>query len=105
MIAALFLLAAAAPPVAPPAPAMDGLFVSWRDVAREAEAAERAAAVPPRRDETQARALGEQVGETVARGDCDGGERMAREAGDLPLLRAVQAHCRGLVRAGARRGG
>lgn len=102
----LLLLAAAigqsAPAPAPPPPApvresrFGSLFVDWRAAGTEALAAERArlgAGEPA--SERQARALGGQVGEMVALGDCDGGERLARDAGDLALVRAVQAHCRG----------
>src|SRR6185436_1034338 len=42
----------------------------------------------------QGRALGERVGEIVREGDCDDGERVAREAGDFALVEAVRAHCR-----------
>ena len=46
------------------------------------------------RSQDEAVALGRRVGEIVRAGDCTGGERMAREAGDLALVRAVQEHCR-----------
>lgn len=90
----------AAPPV--PAPARESrfgsLFIDWRAAGAEALAREQArlddlAAADPA-PARQARALGDQVGEMVALGDCDGGERLAREAGDHALVRAVQAHCR-----------
>lgn len=94
MLAALLLIAAA-PPADPPA--FGPIFTDWRSVNREAmereqtaEQERQAPAVPV----AQARELGARVGELVASGDCEGGERLAREAGDFPLLRAVRAHCR-----------
>jgi hypothetical protein len=105
----LLLLAAAVgqpavqPPPAPPPPAVRGearfrsLFIDWRATGEEALAREQArlndlAAADPA-PQRQARALGDQVGEMVALGDCDGGQRLAREAGDQALLRAVEGHC------------
>jgi hypothetical protein len=101
--------AAPPPPAAPPASRFGGLFTDWRganDEALESEQA-RVRGLPPEgaSNERQARSLGTQVGEMVALGDCDGGERVAREAGDLVLLRAVQDHCRrqaSLARSGRR---
>jgi hypothetical protein len=46
------------------------------------------------RSQDEAMALGRRVGEVVRAGNCAGGERMAREAGDLALVRAVREHCR-----------
>jgi len=46
------------------------------------------------RSEEEAVALGRRVGEVVRGGDCAQGERIAREAGDLALVRAVREHCR-----------
>ena len=46
------------------------------------------------RSEDEAVALGRRVGEVVRAGDCAQGERIAREAGDLALVRAVREHCR-----------
>ena len=43
---------------------------------------------------SQGRALGERVGEIVRLGDCEEGERVAREAGDFALVEAVRDHCR-----------
>ncbi len=38
--------------------------------------------------------LGAHVGEIVAAGDCSEGERLARAAGDFPLLAAVRDYCK-----------
>ena len=101
LLIALAALAAQPAPVLTPsqAPAAGSrfgeLFVDWGTVNREAiqQELERAAATP-HRSEHDARTLGDRVGETVAAGDCEGGERMAREARDFALVRAVQEHCR-----------
>lgn len=89
---------AAPQPPAAPASRFGGLFTDWRGVTDEALESEQARVrgLPPEGagGERQARSLGTQVGEMVALGDCDGGERVAREAGDLVLVRAVQDHCR-----------
>lgn len=92
-----------------PAPtSFSGLFTSWNATAREALRAETEAhrpaplpvgAVPAgsplqARSHGQAVALGERVAEAVRRGDCAEGERLAREAGDFPLVRAVRDYCR-----------
>ena len=45
------------------------------------------------RSEAEAVALGRRVGEVVRAGDCAEGERIAREAGDFALVRAVREHC------------
>jgi hypothetical protein len=42
---------------------------------------------------SEAVALGERVGAVVRAGDCAEGERIAREAGDFALVRAVREHC------------
>ena len=44
--------------------------------------------------QAEAAALGERVGQVVRAGDCAEGERIAREAGDFALVRAVRDHCR-----------
>lgn len=46
------------------------------------------------RSEEEAVALGRRVGDVVRGGDCAQGERIAREAGDVALVRAVREHCR-----------
>jgi hypothetical protein len=116
----LFSAAPAAGQTTAPAPAQAAdapanpwrdLFTRWDGANRDSLAAEQGAAEPAPAAETQgnavpayspllgrseeeAVALGRRVGEVVRAGDCAGGERMAREAGDLALVRAVQEHCR-----------
>lgn len=88
---------AEAPPPAPPR--FGGLFTDWRDASRESLDHERSrtgAADAPARTAAEARALGDRVGRIVAEGACAEGERIAREAGDFALVRAVQDHCRRL---------
>jgi hypothetical protein len=90
----------------PPAPqaGFSGLFTPWTGVNRDslqaeveqrrrAAAAGIAAAPDQQRRYTAAVALGERVGQVVRQGDCEQGERLAREAGDLALVRAVRGHC------------
>ena len=109
---------AVAAPDAPAAPASDfsNLWTGWGHVNREAMTVETEAMRRVRQDvatadaerlrqlHNQGRALGEQVGEIVRLGDCAGGERIAREAGDFALVEAVRAHCArsGAVRAADR---
>ncbi|HYN45434.1 MAG TPA: hypothetical protein VES64_01950 [Allosphingosinicella sp.] len=96
-----------APPQAPSPSGFSGLFTSWSDTARESLRAETEAARLPAagaipastglqrgQGEAQAVALGERVADFVRRGDCEAGERIAREAGDFALVRAVRGHCR-----------
>ena len=100
----LLLLAAGLgqPPAAPPSaePSRFGaLFTDWRAASEEALEQERdrnAAVNAPARTVAQAEALGDRVGRIVAEGACEEGERIAREAGDFALVRAVQDHCRRL---------
>jgi hypothetical protein len=91
-------LAAAAPPPPPPAdPGFAGLWTHWSGVngeALQAETVRAAPAVPAGPLRAGTPELGQRVGEMVRTGDCEGGERLAREAGDFPLLEAVRAHCR-----------
>jgi hypothetical protein len=99
------------PTPAPDAPAnpYSGLFTRWDGANRDSLAAETDVAqpVPPPetgaipaysplapRSQDEAIALGRRVGEVVRAGDCAEGERMARAAGDLALVRAVREHCR-----------
>ena len=101
-----FLLALAAsmaqPAAAPPPPESSRfgvLFTDWRSAnsqALEQEQSRNAAANAPARTVAQAEALGDRVGRIVAEGACEEGERIAREAGDFALVRAVQNHCRRL---------
>jgi len=102
LLAPAVALAQAAP--APPASSnFAGLFTSWSGTSRESLRSETArqqpsgavpASSPLQRSHGQAAALGERVGEIVRRGDCEEGERIAREAGDFALVRAVRDHCR-----------
>lgn len=99
-------LAQTAPAEPPPAqkPGFESLWTGWSGVNRDSVRAEEQAArtaqsaasavEAPRRYQAGSVALGERVGEVVRLGDCDEGERLAREAGDFPLLDAVRTHCR-----------
>ena len=97
---AFALLAQPAAQTPPPEPPRFGdLFTDWRAANQEALDQERsldAAANAPTRTVAQAEALGDRVGRIVAEGECEEGERIAREAGDFALVRAVQNHCRRL---------
>lgn len=102
---AMLVLAAilAQPAEAPPPPASASpfgtLFTDWRAAnaqALEQERSRDAAANAPARTVAEAGALGDRVGRIVAEGACEEGERIAREAGDFALVRAVQDHCRRL---------
>jgi len=93
-------LASAAPPPAAapdPASAFSGLFTRWtgaNDEALRAEASRAAPAAPAGPLRAGTPELGARVGEIVRAGDCEEGERVARAAGDFPLVDAVRAHCR-----------
>jgi len=80
---------AAAPP--PPAEPAKSIWIDWTALSRRA-----AEAQPQVRGDAvaEARSLGDRVGRLVAAGDCRGGERMALEAGDAALVRAVRDYCR-----------
>jgi len=90
----------------PAAPGFSGMFTPWTGISRDAlrieterraEPGPESGAVPagmPVRSRAEAAALGERVAEVVRAGDCAEGERMAREAGDFPLVRAVRDYCR-----------
>jgi len=107
MIAALIASAlASATPAPPPAASQDysGLWMRWSaangdalraEAARQTPDAPSAAPSGPLRAGSPA--LGERVGEIVRAGDCEEGERVARAAGDFPLVEAVRAHCRRAV--------
>ena len=84
------------------------LFTRWEGVNRDSINAEVGAPQPaagaqpdvipaysPLESPTRAEAiaLGERVGQVVRAGDCAEGERIAREAGDFALVRAVREHC------------
>jgi hypothetical protein len=100
---------APAPAPEPPANPYQDLFTRWDGANRDslqAEARAPQAAPAPEsgsipassplvsRAEAEAVALGERVGTVVRAGDCAEGERIAREAGDFALVRAVREHCR-----------
>ncbi|MEA3031553.1 MAG: hypothetical protein QOJ53_1279 [Sphingomonadales bacterium] len=103
-----FALAAAAPaqPAAPD-PGFSGLFTRWGGANSEALRAETARQAPAAAAAGPLRAgspeLGARVGEIVRSGDCAEGERVARAAGDFPLVEAVRSHCRGAIPAMSRR--
>jgi len=107
-IAAL-ALASAAPAPAPPADmSFSGLWTRWptansealrAEAARQTATANAATAGPLRAGSPE---LGARVGEIVRTGDCEEGERVARAAGDFPLVEAVRAHCRPAVPAVSR---
>jgi len=95
-------------PAAQQAPSnpFQGLWTGWSGVNRdsieaEAQPAGEAAAstsiqaVSPlvSRSREEAEALGARVGEAVRSGDCAEGERIARVAGDFPLVQAVRDYC------------
>lgn len=94
--------APAGPESGPARTGFESLWTGWRGVNREAIRAEaeaaRASAAPtaaaPTRYQAGSVALGERVGEVVRLGDCAEGERLARLAGDFPLVEAVRGHCR-----------
>lgn len=110
MTGAAILLAAmlaAQPLQAPPPNGFGGMWTPWTGANRDAmraEASPQAPAAPVTNGQPAAgsAALGERVGEMVRLGDCEGGERVAREAGDFPLVDAVRAHCRRAVPAVSR---
>ncbi len=98
-----------APAAQPPPNPYSDLFTSWDGVNRDSLHAEARTASPPpeapgnaipayspleARSQAEAVALGERVGQVVRAGDCAEGERIAREAGDFALIRAVRDHCR-----------
>ena len=106
IVSSLFLAlpALAQAPAAPSRSGFSGLFTPWSGVNRdsiqaEIEARRHAAADNPaaspdqQRRYTEAVSLGERVGQVVRAGDCEEGERIARQAGDFALVRAVRGHC------------
>jgi hypothetical protein len=104
-------LAAAAPAGAQTAPrpaspgSFSSLWVPWNvanSASIQAEGDRQAPAEGAGPLRAGSAALGQRVGDMVREGDCEGGERLARSAGDLPLVEAVRAHCRGGVPAMSR---
>jgi hypothetical protein len=102
----------AAPVAASTAPASSApendfrsLWTGWSDANAASMTLERQAVERVRQDyvtanserrgelQNQGRALGERVGEIVRLGDCQEGERVAREAGDFALVQAVRDYC------------
>ena len=71
-----------------------GLWSDWRSVNDASLAAEARRQANAERSAAAAQSLGDRVGQLVVGGDCEGGERMAREAGDFPLVDAVRDYCR-----------
>jgi len=109
MIATSLIAAAlaGAAPAQPPAPGPDysGLWTRWSAVngdSLRAEAARETPAAPSGSLRAGSPELGTRVGEIVRTGDCEEGERVARAAGDFPLVEAVRAHCRTAVPAVSR---
>ena len=109
MMAGILIAAAlaAAAPAQPPAPdqAYSGLWTHWSAAnsdALHAEAARQPPATPTGPLRAGSAELGTRVGEIVRAGDCQEGERVARAAGDFPLVEAVRAHCRTAVPAVSR---
>ena len=100
------LASAAPPPAAAADPGFADLWTRWSGANSEAlrnEAARAVPAAPAGPLRAGSPELGQRVGEMVRTGDCEGGERVAREAGDFPLVEAVRAHCRGAIQASSRR--
>jgi hypothetical protein len=94
----------------PPSNPFQGLWTGWSGASRDSLEAETRTQVEAGRDapagtstpagsplfsrsREEAEALGARVGEIVRGGDCAGGERIAREAGDFALVQAVRDYC------------
>jgi hypothetical protein len=94
----------------PPSNPFQGLWTGWSGASRDSLEAETRTQDQPGRDapattsipagsplfsrsREEAEALGARVGEIVRGGDCAGGERIAREAGDFALVQAVRDYC------------
>jgi len=111
MIATTLIASALASAVPAPAngadPNYSGLWTRWPSANSEALQAEAARQQAPAAPSGPLRAgsaeLGARVGEIVRTGDCEEGERVARAAGDFPLVEAVRAHCRPAIPAMSRR--
>ena len=94
LLASLLVPTAAIAAVPASAPASANLWIDWNELSRRAAAAQVQPSAPAV-SETDARALGDRVGQMVAAGDCRGGEKIAMAAGDSKLVEAVRAYCRG----------
>jgi hypothetical protein len=97
MIAATLIAAALAAAGPTPNHGYSGLWTRWpvaNGEALRAEAARQIPAAPSGQLRAGSPELGARVGEIVRTGDCEEGERVARAAGDFPLVDAVRAHCR-----------
>jgi hypothetical protein len=110
MIATTLIASALASAVPAPAnaagPGYSGLWTRWpaaNSEALRAETARRAPTAPSGPLRAGSPELGARVGEIVRGGDCEEGERVARAAGDFPLVDAVRAHCRPAIPAMSRR--
>jgi hypothetical protein len=104
MIALALASVASAPPAA--APDYSGLWTRWAATngdSLRAEASRQPPAAPTGPLRAGSPELGTRVGEIVRAGDCQEGERVARAAGDFPLVDAVRAHCRTATPAVSRR--
>ncbi len=109
MIATILIASALAAAAPAPAPAAtrdySSLFTHWSTAngdSLHAEAARQAPAAPSGPLRAGSPELGTRVGEIVRAGDCEEGERVARAAGDFPLVDAVRAHCRPTIPAMSR---
>ena len=97
MISLAFALALAPTVTAGPNQPYSSLWTQWpaaNSAALHAEAARQVPAAPSGPLRAGSPELGARVGEIVRAGDCEEGERVARAAGDFPLVEAVRAHCR-----------
>jgi hypothetical protein len=101
-------LAAAAPaqqPAVPGQQGFSGLWTQWNNAnsaSLQAEVRRQQAPAPSGPLRAGSPELGARVGEIVRAGDCEEGERVARAAGDFPLVEAVRAHCRPAIQAVSR---
>jgi hypothetical protein len=109
-LAAAPAIGQASAPAQPPSNPFQGLWTGWSGASRDSLEAETQTRDRPDRDapaatstpagsplfsrsREEAEALGARVGEIVRGGDCAGGERIAREAGDFALVQAVRDYC------------
>jgi len=97
-------LASAAPAQAPVQNGFSGLWTQWSGVNAQSIQAEARREPAPAEGPLRAGSpeLGARVGDVVRAGNCAEGERIARAAGDFPLVEAVRAHCTGAIQAVSR---